>query len=90
MSAKVSFLEREVRPEEKKPVTALLPAAVITRDGASGVYVLRDERAVFTPVETGAKLGDLVEVRGLKPGDRVALKPLDKLSDGARIKFAQK
>jgi RND family efflux transporter MFP subunit len=90
MSAKVAFLEREVRADEKKPVTAVLPGAVLVRDGVSSVYLLRDDRVVLTRVETGAKLGDLVEVRGVKPGDRVALKPLDKLSDGARVKPAQK
>ena len=92
MSAKVAFLERETTAEEKKPVIAVLPAAIVTRDGASYVYLVREERVVLTRVETGAKLGDLTEVRGtnVKAGDRVALKPLDKLSDGARVKSAQK
>ena len=90
MSAKVAFLEREIRADEKKPVTAVLPAAIMARDGASYVFVLREERAVLTKVETGAKLADLLEVRGVKPGERVALKPLDKLSDGARVKQLQK
>jgi RND family efflux transporter MFP subunit len=90
MSAKVAFLEREVRAEEKKPVVAVLPGAVFARDGASYVYVVRDERAVLTRVETGAKIGDLVEVGGVKAGERVALKPLEKLADGARVKSAQK
>ncbi len=90
MSAKVAFLEREVRADEKQPVTAVLPAAIVARDGASYVYVLREDRAVLTKVETGAKLADLLEVRGVKPGERVVLKPLDKLSDGARVKQVQK
>jgi len=90
MSAKVAFLEREVRPAEKKPVTAVLPAAIATRDGASYLYVLRDDRVTLTKIETGAKLADLVEVRGVKAGERVVLKPLDKLVDGARVKQVQK
>jgi HlyD family secretion protein len=90
MSAKVAFLEREARADEKKPVTAVLPAAIMTRDGVPYLYVLRDERVVLTKVETGAKLADLVEVRGVKPGERVVLKPLDKLTDGARVKPVQK
>ena len=90
MSAKVAFLEREVRADETKPVTAVLPAAIVTRDGASWLYVLREDRVALTKVETGAKLGDLVEVRGVKAGERVALKPLDKLADGARVKPVQK
>jgi RND family efflux transporter MFP subunit len=90
MSAKVAFLEREVRAEEKQPVIAVLPAAIMARDGASYVYVLREDRVKLTKVETGLKLADLVEVRGVKPGERVALKPLDQLSDGARVRPAQK
>ncbi|MCX7143105.1 MAG: efflux RND transporter periplasmic adaptor subunit [Proteobacteria bacterium] len=90
MSAKVAFLEREVRADETKPVTAVLPAAIVTRDGATWLYVLREDRVALTKVETGAKLGDLVEVRGVKAGERVALKPLDKLADGARVKPVQK
>ena len=90
MSAKVAFLERETTAEEKKPVTAVLPAAIVARDGASYVYALREDRVALVRVETGVKLGDLIEVRGVKAGERVALKPLDKLSDGARVKSAQK
>jgi len=90
MSAKVAFLEREVRAGEKKPVIAVLPAAVFARDGVSYVYVVRDERAVLTPVQTGAKIADLVELSGVKTGERVVLKPLDKLSDGVRVKLVQK
>jgi len=90
MSAKVAFLEREVRADEQKPVTAVLPAAIMKRDGASYLYVLRDDRVTLTKIETGARLADLVEVRGVKPGERVALKPLDKLVDGARVKPVQK
>jgi RND family efflux transporter MFP subunit len=90
MSAKVAFLERELRADEKTPVTAVLPAAIVARNGASYLYVLREDRVTLTKVETGAKLADLVEVRGVKPGERVALKPLDKLTDGARVKPLQK
>lgn len=90
MSAKVAFLERAVRADEQKPVIAVLPAAIMTRDGASYLYVLRDDRVTLTKIETGARLADLVEVRGVKPGERVALKPLDRLADGARVKPLQK
>ena len=90
MSAKVAFLEREVRADEAKPVTAVLPAALVVRDGASYLYVVREDRVALTKVETGARLADLMEVRGVKPGERVALKPLDQLADGARVKPVQK
>jgi len=62
----------------------------VARDGSAYLYVLREDRAILTKVETGARLADLVAVRGVKPGERVALRPLDKLSDGARVKPLQK
>jgi hypothetical protein len=35
-------------------------------------------------------MGDLVEVAGLKSGDKLALRPLDKLKDGSRIALPEK
>ncbi|HWR89392.1 MAG TPA: hypothetical protein VN260_03970, partial [Dissulfurispiraceae bacterium] len=90
MSAKVAFLERSVKPEEQKPRTALPPSAVIERNGKKVVYVVKDNRVVETAVTTGEKLGDMVEVlSGIKAGDRIALKPLDRLKSGSRVKIAE-
>jgi hypothetical protein len=52
--------------------------------------VLKDGRAVRTKVETGRVIGDLVQVSGVAAGEKVILKPLDKISDGARVKVDQK
>jgi RND family efflux transporter MFP subunit len=91
MSAKVAFLEREVKSEEKKPLTAINHAAVVTSDGKNHVFVVAGERVVETPVTLGGRIGDMVEVKsGLKAGDRIAIKPLDKLKDGTKIKSAEK
>ena len=91
MSAKVAFLEREVQPGEGKPRVALPPAAVVQRDGKSVVYVVTGDHVVQTPVTLGPKLGDMVEVvSGVKAGDRIATKPLDKLRDKSRVKTAEK
>lgn len=90
MSAKVAFLEREVAPADRKPVTAVPRQAVVERDGAKVVFVLKDGRAIRTKIETGRALGDLVEVNGVPAGEKVVLKPLDKLADGARVKVNQK
>jgi len=90
MSAKVAFLEREVAPADRKPVTAVPRQAVVERDGAKVVFVLKDGRATRTKIETGRALGDLVEVSGVPAGEKVVLKPLDKLADGTRIKINQK
>lgn len=91
MSAKVAFLSREVRSDEQKPRTALNPAAVKERNGKNTVFLIKENRVVETPITLGEKLGDMVEVlSGVKAGDRVVLKPLDKMKDRMRIKVAEK
>lgn len=90
MSAKVAFLEREIAPADRKPVTAVPMQAVVERDGTKVVFILKDGRAMRTKIETGRALGDLVEVGGVPAGEKVILKPLDKLVDGARVKVDQK
>ncbi|HTP66301.1 MAG TPA: efflux RND transporter periplasmic adaptor subunit [Geobacteraceae bacterium] len=91
MSAKVAFLQREVRPDEQKPLTAVNPQAVITRGGRKVVFLIKGERVAETPVTLGKGVGDLIEVLGgVKAGDKLALKPLEKLGDGTRIKTAEK
>lgn len=90
MSAKVAFLEREIAPADRKPVTAVPMQAVVERDGTKVVFILKDGRAMRTKIETGRTLGDLVEVGGVPAGEKVILKPLDKLVDGARVKVDQK
>jgi len=91
MSAKVAFLERPVQPAEEKPRVAVLPSAVAQRDGRSVVFVVRGERVAETPVTLGARMGEWVEVvSGVKAGDKIVIKPLDKLHDGTKIKVPEK
>jgi RND family efflux transporter MFP subunit len=90
MSAKVAFLERPVGSGEQKPKVMLPKAAVVTRDGKSFVYLLKGETVVEAKIETFDLQRDLIEVKGVKPGDKIALKPLEKLSNGAKIKIVQK
>lgn len=90
MSARVAFLQREAQTGDKIAKVVLNPAAVVTRNGHSGVYLVVGDAVRFTPVTLGIKLGDLLEVAGLKSGAKVALKPLDKLKDGSRITFPEK
>ncbi|MFA5353994.1 MAG: efflux RND transporter periplasmic adaptor subunit, partial [Thermodesulfovibrionales bacterium] len=87
MSAKVAFLSRQIAKEENTPLTVIPAHALAEQDGAKYVFALRDKKAFRTPVEVGRKMGDTVEIlRGLKAGDRIAVSPLEKLKDGARIK----
>ena len=91
MSAKVSFLSQEVVEADRKPRPAVNPAAVVTRDGRNVMFVVRGDKVAQIPVQTGAKLGDLIEVLGgAQAGDKVVLRPAEKLKDGASIKAAGK
>ena len=91
MSAKVAFLERPVAADEQKPRTALNPAAVLTRNGKKAVLLIKDGRAVETPVTLGPQIGDMVEVLGgVKAGEKVVLKPLNKVKGGDKVKVAEK
>ena len=91
MSAKVGFLERFPEANERKAVTAVRPEAVAKRGDRSVLFVLdKDNRAKETPVKVARKLGDLLEVEGVKAGDRVVLAPPEKLRDGATVALLKK
>ncbi|MBT1070416.1 efflux RND transporter periplasmic adaptor subunit [Pelotalea chapellei] len=90
MSAKVAFLERPASPEEQKPRIAIAPAAIVRVEDREGVFRVNDEIVTFVPVKRGARLGELVEVSGVASGDKVALRPLEKLKNGSRISLPEK
>ena len=90
MSAKVSFLSRELKSEELQARLAVSQSALIRVKEKNIVYLLSDNKVLETDVTIGGQLGDLQEVTaGLKPGDRVVLKPKG-LKDGAKIKVAER
>ncbi|NTU43883.1 MAG: efflux RND transporter periplasmic adaptor subunit, partial [Nitrospirales bacterium] len=87
MSAKVAFLSREVRGGEESPITVIPQKAVMEKDSLQSVYIIRKKRVFRTPVETGRKMGEAMEVlKGLKTGDRVVVAPLERLKDRSSVK----
>ncbi len=91
MSAKVSFLSREIQESERTARSVLQPAAIVQRDGKSVVFVIKGDKVAEVVVETGATIGELLEIRaGVKPGDKVVLRPPEKLRDGARVALPTK
>lgn len=90
MSAKVAFLSKPVPDADRKPVTAVQPRAIAQRDGKPVVFLAADGHVKQQPVSTGRKIGELVQVGGVKPGDKVVLAPDDKLKDGAAVAAAGK
>jgi RND family efflux transporter MFP subunit len=91
MSAKVAFLEHPVKEGENQPRTAVVPSAIVTDDGRKKVFLVKGDRVEAVEVKTGAQIGDSVEIlSGVKAGDKIALKPLEKLKNGSKIKIAAK
>jgi RND family efflux transporter MFP subunit len=89
MSAKVAFLSQEVPAAEARSRPAVSPAAVTSRAGRNVVFVIRNDKAAEVPIQTGARIGDLIEVTsGPQPGEKVVLRPPEKLHDGAAVKPA--
>ena len=90
MSAKVSFLTRPLTEAEKAPVTAVQSSAVTKRDGKDVVFVIENDIAKQTAIVVAGKIGDLVQVSGVKPGEKVVISPSEKLKDGAAVAIAKK
>jgi multidrug efflux pump subunit AcrA (membrane-fusion protein) len=86
MSAKVSFLSQPLPPELRTPRTVVQAKDVVERGGKQVVFVVREGRAIATPIETGGKLGEAIEVSsGVEPGAKVIATPPPALHDGARV-----
>lgn len=86
MSAKVSFLSQEVPDTERSARVVVPSAAVVKRDGKNVLFIVREGRAVQSAVEAGEKIGELLEIRaGVAAGDKLVLRPAEKLRDGARV-----
>jgi RND family efflux transporter MFP subunit len=87
MSAKVAFLAKPLKAEERRARLAIPGAALVTRDNRAFAFLLEGHRVKLVSLTLGPQMGDLVEItKGLKEGDKVALKPPPALTDGSRVK----
>jgi RND family efflux transporter MFP subunit len=90
MSAKVAFLTRQTTKEER-PKVAIPPSALVDQKGKTWVYRVEKDIIREVPVQKGPPLADFIEIlQGLKPGERIVLKPNRNLRDGAKVKIAEK
>lgn len=90
MSAKVAFLSRSIAREEK-PRLGVNPSAVISKNGRTVVFQLKEDQVHEVPIDQGPPLADLVQItRGLQAGDKVVLNPPKGLKNGSRVKIAEK
>ena len=90
MSAKVSFLSRELKSDERKSVIAVQPSALVKRDGRDVLFVIDNNAAKQVAVTVGSKIGDLTQVSGVKPGDKIVLTPSEKVKDGVPVAIIKK
>ena len=93
MSAKVSFLSRNISAADQQTVLAVPDHAIVTDQGKSHVYRIASvggkDVAQAVPVTLGRQLGDLREISGeLQQGDKLVGTPPARLSDGARVRLA--
>lgn len=73
--------DTEILVAERKNILAVPLQAVVQRDGRSGVFVVRDGRAVFTPVTTGLIGGLTIEVEGVDEDSTIVAGPFQTLRD---------
>ena len=90
MSAKVAFLSREVAKQDSAPHVAVPASAIADRSGRRVVYTVKDGRAKEVAVTTGVTAGDLVQVTGVAAGERVVLKPPERMRDGTAVTTSSK
>jgi RND family efflux transporter MFP subunit len=91
MSAKAAFLSRPLGREERRPRLALHQGALRRSGGKTEVFRLQGKEVAKTEIQTGAGLGEMIEVlSGVASGDRVVLSPPKGLLDGSRIRVAER
>jgi HlyD family secretion protein len=81
--------DTEILVAERRNVLAVPLQAVVQRDGKSGVFVVKDHRAIFTPVTTGIIGGLTIEVTGVDEGASIVAGPfqvLRDLAEGAAVR----
>ena len=94
MSAKVSFLSSKVDQAANRPTIAVSGDAVVTRDGKPTVFRLKTagdrNTAEAVTVATGATWPDGVEITSgnLKSGEKVIVRPADRIADGTPVAVA--
>jgi len=90
MSAKVAFLSEDVPEDQRAARPAVDAQALAKRGSAQVVYVVREGKAIATPVKTGRRIGEAVELlQGPPVGSKVVLAPGERISDGVSVKVAR-
>lgn len=91
LSARVSFTSEATQGQSARTRVEVPKSALVVRDGRTGVFLIRDERAVFRPVVVGREKDSTAEIKeGLGGGEPlVADAAKDGLADGVRIRIGK-
>lgn len=91
MSAKVSFLSRELKEEENNPILVVNKKAIIKEKDKNFVFLIKDNRVNKTYVSLGKEINENMEIlSGLSYGDKLVLNPPKGLKDRAKVKILEK
>jgi RND family efflux transporter MFP subunit len=91
MRAKVAFLSRPLKEEEKKSLTALPPSSFVNKANQTSVFVVLEDRVAEKQIKLGQPFGDMMEVlAGVEVGEKVVIKPHKRLRNGSRVKIDEK
>ena len=91
LSTRVNFTSESTAGKETKTSVQIPQAALASRNGRAGVFLIREDRAVFHPVTPGRISEGMVEIQeGLAGGETLVggASSLN-LSDGQRIRIRQ-
>lgn len=90
MSARVQFLKDSVTASEPSKLT--IPASAITkRDGKPIVFLMKNGKATATLITIGSVSTQGTEIlSGIEAGDKVILRPSEKIADGVAVKLKEK
>jgi RND family efflux transporter MFP subunit len=83
------FVEVTIVAERRENVTVVPRDAVTERDGKPVVFLVDGQRASRREVALGVGDDDVVEIReGVSPGQRVVVRGLETLTDGAKVRVS--
>jgi RND family efflux transporter MFP subunit len=91
MSAKVAFLERPLKEDEREPFLGIPITAVRRSIKPPTVFRVKDEKAQAAHVKIGRQWGETAEIlSGLHEGDLIVLNgDTPKVKDGVRVKVVE-
>ncbi len=84
------FARAQVVVEPGARAVVIPPRAIISSAGVTKVFVLDGDRARERVIKVGARVNaDIEVIEGLRPGERVIVSNVNRLSEGARVRAAR-